>query len=66
MLGMAVPVMKEVVEVLYLTEEPHVLNADKYERLIGPIRATAFEEGIAITVRALQRKNGSLLTANSN
>ncbi|WP_179945180.1 NAD(P)H-binding protein [Paenibacillus durus] len=57
LLGMAVPVMKEVVEMLYLTEEPLVLSGDKYERLIGPVRATAFEEGITVTVRALQRKN---------
>ncbi len=61
LLGMAVPVMKEVVEMLYLTEEPLVLSGDKYERLIGPVRATAFEEGITVTVRALQRKNGSFI-----
>ncbi|WP_223067112.1 NAD(P)H-binding protein [Paenibacillus caui] len=56
LLGMAVPVMKEVVEMLYLTEEPVVLSREKYERLIGPIRATPFEEGISATIHALQRK----------
>ncbi|WP_193790083.1 NAD-dependent epimerase/dehydratase family protein [Paenibacillus beijingensis] len=66
LLGMAVPVMKEVVEMLYLTEEPLVLSGDKYERLIGPVRATAFEEGLTVTVRALQRKKDSLLVVNSN
>lgn len=55
LLGMALPVMKEVVEMLYLTEEPLVLSGDKYERLIGPVRATPFEEGIKATVRALQK-----------
>jgi nucleoside-diphosphate-sugar epimerase len=55
LLGMVVPVMKEVVEMLYLTEEPLVLSGDKYERLIGPVRATAFEEGIADTIRALRK-----------
>ncbi|MEJ8547228.1 SDR family NAD(P)-dependent oxidoreductase [Brevibacillus borstelensis] len=59
-LGMFAPVMKEVVEMLYLTEEPLVLSGEKYERLIGPIRATAFEQGIAKTVRMLQRRNRSL------
>lgn len=54
LLGMAVPVMKEVVEMLYLTEEPLVLSGDKFERLIGPIPATPFEEGIALTIQALQ------------
>lgn len=61
LLGMAVPVMKEVVEMLYLTEEPLVLSGDKYERLIGPVRATAFDEGITATVHTLQRRNGSFL-----
>ncbi|NOU90655.1 NAD(P)H-binding protein [Paenibacillus sp. LMG 31460] len=65
LLGMAVPVMKEVVEMLYLTEEPLVLSADKYERLIGQARATAFEKGIMATIHALQRRNGSLFTTNS-
>ncbi|MBU7317719.1 NAD-dependent epimerase/dehydratase family protein [Paenibacillus oleatilyticus] len=56
LLGMAVPVMKEVVEMLYLTEEPLVLSGDKYKRLIGPVRATSFEEGITNTVRELIKK----------
>ncbi|MFK7691702.1 NAD-dependent epimerase/dehydratase family protein [Paenibacillus sp. HJGM_3] len=63
LLGMAVPVMKEVVEMLYLTEEPLVLSGNKYESMIGPMRATSFEEGIKETVRAVRRKmvhfNGS-------
>ncbi|WP_246469615.1 SDR family NAD(P)-dependent oxidoreductase [Cohnella nanjingensis] len=64
LLGMGVPVMKEVVEMLYLTEEPLVLSGDKYERSIGPVRATTFEEGIRDTVQALQRKNGASLAFN--
>jgi len=54
LLGLFVPVMKEVVEMLYLTEEPFVLSGEKYERLIGPIPATPFEEGIRATIRSLQ------------
>ncbi|MFF2888338.1 SDR family NAD(P)-dependent oxidoreductase [Paenibacillus sp. NPDC057967] len=54
LIGMGVPVMKEVVEMLYLTEEPVVLNGEKYERHIGPIRKTAFEQGIAATIKELQ------------
>ncbi|USG64382.1 SDR family NAD(P)-dependent oxidoreductase [Brevibacillus ruminantium] len=61
LLGLAVPVMKEVVEMLYLTEEPLTLSGEKYERLIGPVRATPFEEGITKTIRMLQRKNKSTL-----
>lgn len=54
LLGIGLPVMKEVVEMLYLTEEPLTLSSDKYERLIGPIVATSFQEGIASTIKALQ------------
>ncbi|WP_314589009.1 SDR family NAD(P)-dependent oxidoreductase [Paenibacillus terrigena] len=55
LLGISIPVMKEVVEMLYLTEEPLVLSGEKYKKLIGPIRATAFEQGITDTVRTLQK-----------
>jgi len=57
LLGMFIPVMKEVVEMLYLTTEPLVLSRDKYERLLGPVKATGFEEGITATIQTLQRKN---------
>lgn len=66
LLGMAVPVMKEVVEMLYLTEEPLVLSGDKYKRLIGQPPATAFEKGIVVTVRELQRRNNPPFTTGSN
>lgn len=49
--------MKEVVEMLYLTEEPLTLSGAKYEKWIGPIIATPFEEGITATVKALQQAN---------
>lgn len=53
-LGWGMPVMKEIVEMLYLTEEPLTLSGEKYESRIGPIRATAFEEGIAATIGSLR------------
>ncbi|MBA2938584.1 SDR family NAD(P)-dependent oxidoreductase [Paenibacillus sp. CGMCC 1.16610] len=59
LIGMSVPVMKEVVEMLYLTEEPLVLSGEKYKRLIGPIVATSFKEGITSTVRVLQKRKDS-------
>ncbi|ULL18938.1 SDR family NAD(P)-dependent oxidoreductase [Paenibacillus sp. H1-7] len=64
LIGMGMPVMKEIVEMLYLTEEPVILSGDKYKRWIGPVRATAFEKGISLTVRELQRRNGFLFAAN--
>ncbi|MBW7454151.1 SDR family NAD(P)-dependent oxidoreductase [Paenibacillus sepulcri] len=60
LLGMGVPVMKEVVEMLYLTEEPLTLSGDKFKRLIGPITATPFQEGLTTTIMALQESQSSL------
>lgn len=56
LIGIGVPVMKEVVEMLYLTEEPLTLSRDKYERHIGPVVATPFREGITATIKALQKR----------
>lgn len=56
LLGMFIPVMKEVVEMLYLTEEPLILSREKYNRLIGPIPATQFEQGITATIQHLQNR----------
>ncbi|WP_407922560.1 SDR family NAD(P)-dependent oxidoreductase [Brevibacillus choshinensis] len=56
LLGLFVPVMKEVVEMLYLTEEPLLLSTEKYKREIGAIPATSFEDGISATILALQKQ----------
>ncbi|GMK45101.1 hypothetical protein PghCCS26_22290 [Paenibacillus glycanilyticus] len=56
LLGIGLPVMKEVVEMLYLTEEPLTLSRDKYQRFIGPVVATPFQEGIASTIKSLQNR----------
>lgn len=58
LLGIFVPVMKEVVEMLYLTEEPLLLSGEKYETLIGPIPVTPYEQGVAQTVAAMQLRAG--------
>lgn len=56
LLGVFVPVMKEIVEMLYLTEEPLLLSGAKYEALIGPIPATPYEQGVARTIEAMQAR----------
>ncbi|GGG68634.1 SDR family NAD(P)-dependent oxidoreductase [Paenibacillus radicis (ex Gao et al. 2016)] len=55
LIGMGVPVMKEIVEMLYLTTEPVVLSGEKFIRHIGKIKITPFEEGIRSTIRELQQ-----------
>ncbi|PYI52982.1 SDR family NAD(P)-dependent oxidoreductase [Paenibacillus flagellatus] len=57
LLGLFNPFMREVREMLYLTEEPFVLSGAKYERRIGPLPATPFEQGIRETVRAHMAKS---------
>ncbi|MFD2700974.1 NAD-dependent epimerase/dehydratase family protein [Paenibacillus shunpengii] len=56
LLGLFVPVMKEVVEMLYLTEEPLRLSGEKYKRRIGSFSSTKPEIGITATIRELQNK----------
>ena len=49
-LGMFNANMREVVEMFYLNEDPVVLNGEKYEKLIGPIPRTSYEEGLKQTI----------------
>lgn len=58
LIGLFNPVMKEVVEMLYLTEEPFVLSGAKYERRIGPLAWTPHEQAIADTIRTLMERGG--------
>ncbi|MGP7818204.1 NAD-dependent epimerase/dehydratase family protein [Niallia sp. 01092] len=52
-IGMFNPIIREIVEMLYLTEEPVILDGSKYERLVGPIPATPYKKGIEETIQAL-------------
>ncbi|WP_407672258.1 hypothetical protein [Paenibacillus sinensis] len=58
--GMGVPVMKGVVEMPYLTEEPLTLSGEKYKRFIGPITMTTFQKGITSTILSLQESKAAL------
>lgn len=42
--------MREVVEMFYLNEDPVVLNGEKYEKMIGPVPCTSYEEGLKQTI----------------
>lgn len=50
MLGLFNPTMREVVEMFYLNEEPVILNGAKYEKEIGPLPRTSYQEGLKQTV----------------
>ncbi|UUI40396.1 SDR family oxidoreductase [Oceanobacillus oncorhynchi] len=45
--------MREIVEIMYLTKEGFILSGDKYERRIGPIPATPFQNGLEETLLSL-------------
>lgn len=42
--------MRELVEMYYLYEEPVVLNGEKYERLIGKVPSTSYQDGLKQTI----------------
>ncbi|MBP0727221.1 SDR family NAD(P)-dependent oxidoreductase [Bacillus sp. RG28] len=46
--------MREVVEMFYLNEEPVVLNGDKYEKQIGEIPRTSYQEGLRQTIEFMR------------
>jgi nucleoside-diphosphate-sugar epimerase len=54
MLGFFNKNMREVVEMLYLTEEPVVLSGEKYEKQIGPIPKTPYKEGLQQTLEVIK------------
>jgi nucleoside-diphosphate-sugar epimerase len=51
-LGLANPLMREMVEMNYLWTDPVVLDDSKLERIIGPLRKTSYEDGIRAGVEA--------------
>ncbi|WP_134683566.1 NAD-dependent epimerase/dehydratase family protein [Brevibacillus migulae] len=58
LLGLFNRYMREFYEMMYLNEEPVVLSGVKYERLIGPLPRTSYEEGLAKTVAFLETRKG--------
>jgi nucleoside-diphosphate-sugar epimerase len=54
--GLFDPVMKEVAEIMYLTEEGFILSGEKYENRIGKIVATPYKEGLKETLNFLLKK----------
>jgi nucleoside-diphosphate-sugar epimerase len=51
-MGIANPLMREMVEMGYLWSEPVVLDDAKLTRAIGPLRKTSYEDGIRAGVEA--------------
>jgi nucleoside-diphosphate-sugar epimerase len=56
LLGIFMPVMRELVEMLYLQATPLILDDSKLRAKLGNVVKTPYSEGIRRTVQALQRK----------
>jgi nucleoside-diphosphate-sugar epimerase len=48
--------LREAVEMMYLTEDPVILSGEKYEREIGQIPKTSYEEGLRRTIEFMRQK----------
>jgi len=55
-IGLFQPAMREVVEMMYLTEEPVVLSGRKYETEIGPLPKTPYQVGLIRTLDWMKMK----------
>jgi len=53
LIGLFVPLMREMVEMHYLVTEPLILDDSALQQLIGPIRKTPYAEGIRETLAAV-------------
>ncbi|MFY0544401.1 NAD-dependent epimerase/dehydratase family protein [Brevibacillus sp. H7] len=59
LLGLVDKMMKEVVEMMYLTENPVVLSGEKLEKQIGKIPMTPYQTGIVETLKFMGQKRSS-------
>lgn len=55
-IGIFHPFMREMVVMMYLTDEPIILSGSKYETKIGPIPCTPYKEGLRKTLHWMKTK----------
>ncbi|RKL67875.1 short chain dehydrogenase [Salipaludibacillus neizhouensis] len=56
-LGLFQPLMKEMVEMMYLNQEPVILSGEKYRNNIGNIPRTSYEQGLKETLEWKRNRN---------
>jgi len=56
-MGIFQPFMKEVVEMMYLTEKPVVLSGKKYEAVVGALPRTSYYEGLRNTLKWIEKES---------
>jgi nucleoside-diphosphate-sugar epimerase len=55
--GLLNPDLREALEMMYLTEDPVILSGEKYEKEIGPIPKTSYEEGLRKTIEFMRQNH---------
>jgi nucleoside-diphosphate-sugar epimerase len=55
-IGIFSPFMREMVEMMYLTEQPVILSGEKYEKEINALPRTPYREGIEATINWMREK----------
>lgn len=56
LIGIFQPFMREMVEMMYLMDDPVILSGKKYEANIGPIPQTPYKDGIKKTLNWMNKK----------
>ncbi|UTR13740.1 SDR family NAD(P)-dependent oxidoreductase [Salipaludibacillus sp. LMS25] len=59
LLGIFSPFMRELTEMMYLTETPVILNGKKYEQLMGGIETTPYAIGLEKTIAWIKGENAN-------
>ncbi|MGG4489455.1 SDR family NAD(P)-dependent oxidoreductase [Metabacillus idriensis] len=54
-IGLFDKMMRESVEMMYLTEKPVLLSGSKYEKEIGPVPRTPYDKGIRAVISSMQK-----------
>jgi nucleoside-diphosphate-sugar epimerase len=54
-IGVFSPIMKEMVEMMYLTENPVILSGEKYEKAINSLPRTPYKQGIKETISWMKK-----------
>jgi hypothetical protein len=55
LVGVVNPLIREMVEMNYLWTDPVVLDDAKLARVIGPLRKTAYDDGVRACIEAERR-----------
>lgn len=56
LLGIFIPILREIHEMMYQFNHDYVFNSEKYERIFGDVSPTPYEKGVAKTTLFYKEK----------